>query len=82
MGEFEPGTCKGICQFFWVFQEALRYWAIERVHAQGEVCGEHDGLVALLGVVCIWDHLASRGICGDPLPCTCRALFEIPIILE
>ena len=49
MGEFEPGAGKGVGKLGRVLHEVARDLFIDRIDAESDVRGQHEGIVALAG---------------------------------
>ena len=82
MRQLEPSTCKGVGELVGVLVEAARNFLVGRIKAQCQVGGRHDGLVAFACHVGV-GHRSGTGIAlGLPLPCTCGALGQLPLVAK
>ena len=82
VGQLEPSSCKGILEFFRIVQKVPSDGLVDGIKTQSQVGCGHDGGMGLAGIVGIYNSFCSFRICGNPLVCSCRTLYQIPVILE
>ena len=82
MRQFEPGTCEGVGELIRVFIEPAGYFFVGRIHAQGDVRGEHGRGVRQACHVCIGYGAGTAAVLRLPLMRACWALGEFPLEAE
>ena len=82
MRQLEPSSCKDIREIRRVVVEALRNFAIRRIHFQRHIGIGHNGVVTNRGILNINRLIFLFDVNWLPLPCTGRALFQLPVIGE
>ena len=82
MRQFEPCTGKSLAKFIRIFVKAFRDFAVSGVHFHRHIGIGHDGVAANGWVFYINRFVFFFDVDGFPLPCTCRTLFELPVIGE
>ena len=78
--QFEPSTCKCICEVGWILVEFTRHFFVCWIKTHGQVRGQHKWLVELARNVCIRDD--GFGIHCLPLLCASRAVYHLPLVFK
>ena len=82
MRQLVPGLRKGFRELLRIFMEPLRDRPVDRIHPQRQIGREHHRRVLDLRIMRIRHRIFACPIFRRPLPRTCGALGEFPLIVE
>ena len=80
VGQLIPSLGEGLLELLGILEEALRDLGVFGIHLQGHVGGEHDGLMALRGIVGIGHGALAGAVLGNPLFGSGGAGGQLPVV--